>query len=76
MDPRFGTRRGKSEPYDRMFMFVFHKLGLTDKQIRAILKDSLDIDMKESSIRTWTHYFYKIIRYKQNRERKKINGVA
>jgi len=70
-DPRFGIKRGKSEPYDRMFMFVFHKLGLTNKQIRAILKDSRDIDMKEPSIRTWTNYFYKIIRYKQNRERKK-----
>jgi len=70
-DPRFGIKRGKSNQYDRMFMFIFHELGFTNKQVRAIMRESLGIDMKESSIRTWTNYFYKIIRYRQNRERKK-----
>lgn len=70
-DPKFGIKRGKTTGEQRILIYLLFTTGHSLKEIRRIFKQSFDIDIKESSIRTWTSYFYKIVRYEQNRTRYK-----
>jgi len=67
-----GVRTGKSTIKQRRLMkLLFNTYNVTPFQIRKIMKIVYNIDMKESSIRTWTNYHYKVTRYEQNRDRYK-----
>jgi len=70
---QFGVRNGKSGIIHRKWMYLMSKEGKkSDHEIRIMLYEYLGIDMKEPSIRSWTNFNYKKIRYWQNRNRRKI----
>jgi len=67
-----GIRKGKSTIKQRKLMKTLaNTYGIKPIKIRKILKLLYNIDMKESSISTWTKYNYKVTRYEQNRNRYK-----
>lgn len=70
-DTKFGIKKGKTTPEQRILIYLLFTTGHSLKEIKKICKESLGIDIKESSIRTWTNFFYKIVRYEQNRNRYK-----
>jgi len=70
-EPRLGIKRGKTDQITRAVIKILSITGLSLREIRKELKTSFGIDMKEPSIRTWTNYNYKKVRYAQNRNRYK-----